>query len=634
MSVDKQQVQKNKDRPNRSWKRLWALFICLLACGLYFFFVVDRAFVEIELDVAKKTDFKIYWAGPGQSYSESRMSMASAKPGKKEYSFFLSSIGRIDRLRIDTHSYKGEVTLKRLLLQQEGWGAINLSTPEDLGKLAPLAQIADFRVDDTGLWVKSSGIDPNFELTVTPDYLGLDYGWLLLRLAVIAFIFFLIPFCAGPLAKDLRFVPVLLFGVWILIIVMASVSKRNVHPDEYVHMYATQYYQDNWLPPVLEDPAIDNTYSVYGVSRLNSREIYYLFAGKFDKFLQTFNLPETLSLRMLSVFLFGLIFLYTVKNKYARMVALPFLVSPQIWYVFSYCASDGFALFFAYILACELVDPDSLLHRYLKGDRWRDRIGGLVVLSVLLGIVFLLKKNYYPFIAFFYLCLGVKLFLVQEFYWERKEAILRLLLITFLGLAIFGLRVGADYMVNGPDRREKIVSIQEEKALSWYKPSTELSKKHVYLRLKERGVTLEDMVTKYRWFERSFRSSFGVFGYFTISASPSYYNLVRWTGAALLIFVVGSVLLRGGLIGSGLAVTVVGLSAALIGASLHHSWTADLQAQGRYLFPIIPMLGILYGWKHAVVNKQVLILGVSSMYLLGVYCFVFEALLRIPKTAL
>ena len=37
-------------------------------------------------------------------------------------------------------------------------------------------------------------------------------------------------------------------------------------------------------------------------------------------------------------------------------------------------------------------------------------IVSFVTLFQLLGIVFLLKKNYYPFIAFFYLCLAVKIF--------------------------------------------------------------------------------------------------------------------------------------------------------------------------------------------------------------------------------
>jgi hypothetical protein len=634
VSVDIEQLKITKDRQNRLFKGSFALFVCLVGCGLYYYFMVSQTFVEMDLEVTQNNYFKIYWAETGQPYSEDRMSAVLVTPERENYKFYLPNIAKIVRLRIDTHSYEGEATLKQIILRQEGWEPIKLSTPEEFGKLVPLYHIADLRIDDNGLWVKSNGNDPYFEFLVSPVSLGLNIGWLILRLAFISCVVLLILYSGKNWPKDLRFVPMLVFGVWILIIIMASISKRNAHPDEYVHINATAYYQDNWLPPLLEDPTIGHTYSVYGKSRLNNREIYYLFAGKFHSLMQSFQLPDYLSVRMFNIFLFGLIFLYTLRNNYARMVALPFLVSPQIWYVFSYCGSDAFALFTSFLLACELVDPESLLHRYLKGDGWWQKIAGAVALSALLGIVFLLKKNYYPFIVFVYLCLGVKLFLAEEFFWERKEAVKRLTLITLVGLIIFGLRFGADYMVNGPDRHEKLASMQEELAHPWYKPSTELDNKHVSLYLKARGTTLDHVINEDHWFERSFQTGFGVFGYFTIVSSGMYYNLVRWSGVALLAFVLGSVFLRGGLIGSGLSVAVVGLSAALVGVSLYHSWTIDMQPQGRYLFPIIPMFGILYAWNNRVVNRRFLILGVSCMYLLGVYCFVFEGLLRIPKVVL
>jgi len=312
-------------------------------------------------------------------------------------------------------------------------------------------------------------------------------------------------------------------------------------------------------------------------------------------------------------------------------VALPFLISSQIWYIFSYCASDAFALFFAFLTACEVINPNSLLHRYLKGDDWRTKLFGAVVLGLLLGVVFLLKKNYLPFVVFFYLVLGVKIFLTDEFFWDKKAAILRLVLVTLIGLSVFGLRVGADYLVNGFDRGEKIASIQEQLAGHLFKPSTELQKKHILLHRQARGITLEHTVMTDRWFERVFRSSFGVFGYFTISGTAGYYSLVRWSGVLLLVFVFASIFRGGGLIGSGLAVSALGIAGGLIGISLYHSWTMDFQPQGRYLFPIVPILGILYGWNYAVINRRLLVLCLTPMFILAMYSFIFEALIRIPK---
>ena len=597
------------DRMNGKWlQAAFTLFVCCLACGLYYYFLVDRIYAEIELDVAQKCDFKIYWAQGDQLYSEKNMSVVIATPERKKYSLFLPSAGKISRLRIDTHNYQGEAILKKLVLQQEGWVPVTLSTPEQFKALVPLFDIEEWGAGDEGLWVKSAGKDPNFELVLAPERQAMAVLWLVVRFVAIAALVACAIYGAAPLAKNLRFVPVLLFGIWLLVIAMAAISKQNSHPDEYVHMSATSYYQDHWLPPAIEDPAIRDTYSVYGVSRLNNGEIYYLFSGKFEKFAQAFKLPEYLAMRLFNVCLFGLILLYTIRNRYARMAALPFLVTPQLWYLFSYCTSDAFALFFAFLAACELIDPASLLHRCLKGESRFAKVAGPVVLGVLLGIVFLLKKNYYPFIAFFYLCLAVKIFFTNQFYWEKKEAVLRLVLITFIACAVFGLRTGADYFVNGLHRDAQIVEMEKKLADPWYNPDTELAKKHITLYRKARGVTLEETILRDRWFEISFQTAFGVYGYFTISGTPGYYDLVRWSGVALLVFVFGSIFLRGGLIGSGLAVTAFGLGAALIGASLYHSWAVDFQAQGRYLFPILPMLGIVYGINHEAVNRRLFLL--------------------------
>ncbi len=612
-------------------KWFFAVLTCLLASALYFQFFVNTAAVEIELTVDQKTDFKIYWAGADQLYSEKNMAEVIATPERKHYSLFLTDIGKVARLRIDTHSYAGEATLKKLVIHQEGWAPITLSTAEQFAKLLPLHQIAESRIDNDGLWVLSSGLDGNFELLPAPEKQGLDLGWLLLRLALISGVVFSVLYCAAPLAINLRFVPVLLFGVWVLIITMAAVSKENSHPDEYVHMSAIGYYQDNWLPPLIDDPAIRNTFSAYGVSRLNNGEVYYLFAGKCHKFFQTFSIPEYFSLRLFNIGLFGLIVLYTIRNRYARMVALPFLVSSQIWYIFSYCASDAFALFFAFLAACEVVNPNSLLHRYLKGEGWGAKLFGFVSLGFLLGIIFLLKKNYLPFVVFFYLVLAVKLFLTEEFFWEKKAAIIRLLLITLVGLSIFGLRVGADYYVNGFDREEKILKLQEDMAHAWYKPGTELHKKHISLYRQARGTTLEEMIKIDRFFEKTFRSSFGVFGYFTVSGTQVYYDAVRWSGVLLLVLFFAAIFRGGGLVGSGLAIAALGVSGGLIGIALYFSWTIDFQPQGRYLFPLLPVFGILYGWNYTAINRRLLILGLAPMFLLAMYSFIFEALMRIPR---
>ncbi len=609
---------------------LYTAVACLLACIVYYNFAINKAYVEFELEVTEKADFKIYWAEKGQVYSEKHMSVVVTRPGRIQYSFFLTNIRDISRLRVDTHNYAGEATLRSLSVEQAGYAPIKLSDSRSFRRLAPLAQIEDFRAADDGLWLRSTGEDPNFELLINPDFVGISPGWLLFRFAVV--ILFVIPVCLAVsyLARDYLFVPVFLSGVLVLIIVMAGISERNAHPDEYVHLQATSYYEDHWLPPLFGDDSVRDSYSVYGVSRLNNGEVYYLFSGKFHGLLESFKIPEYFSMRMFNICLFGLILLSTIKNHYARMVAIPFLLSPQIWYVFSYCSSDAFALFVTFLAGCQLVNPASCFSRFLKGGS-QQFISGLLVMGFLLGCLFLLKMNYYPFIAFFYFCLGIQLFFNIVSREDRNFALRRLAAVTAVGILFCGLRLGADYMVNGFDLDSKFREAQEQFADPKYKPSTELHEKYGTLLRKDRGDTLRDLVTRDHWFEKSFQSGFGVFGYFTISASQIYYDMVRWTSVGLLVFVFGSIFIRGGLVNSTVAFSVLVVFGLLIAASLHRSWTWDFQSQGRYLFPIVPIFGILYARTYRVIYQPLLILGVSSMYFLGMYVFIFEALVRIPK---
>jgi hypothetical protein len=484
---------------------------------------------------------------------------------------------------------------------------------------------------DKGFEVHSTGKDPHFEMMVNVEQTHLFSNWLVIRLAFIVAIVLIVMYCSASLVKQFRFVPLLLFGAWLLIIIMAGTSKINVHPDEYVHMNASSYYQDNWLPPLYENPEIRKTYSLYGISKLNDTEMFYLLAGKYEKMLTAFRMSEVFSKRLLNVTLFGLIFLFTIRNRRARLVAIPLLLSPQIWYVFSYCNSDALAVTVAFFTGCQLVDSDGLLQRYLKGSSWKISIVSVVTMGVLFGLLFLLKKNYYPYIAFFYFCAGLKLFFTEEYYWERRQAFFRFCLITILGLAIFGARSGLDFHVNGMDRQQKLVTLQEDLAHDNYKPSTPLDKKIHSLHLKDRGTTLKDMFYTYHWGEQTFQSSFGVFEYFTITASTTYYNLVRYSGIILAGFVFCSILLRGGWLGSTMLLGATGLSVALIGASAYLSWTVDFQPQGRYLFPIVAMFGIVYGLYHKHVNAQLLTFGVVCMYVLACYNFIFNGLVHIPK---
>ena len=82
------------------------------------------------------------------------------------------------------------------------------------------------------------------------------------------------------------------------------------------------------------------------------------------------------------------------------MLVLALVLSPQIWYIFSYFNGDGFAFFIALLLALQLIYPDSLTCRYLNSKTLWDKWSGGVLFGILIGTLLLSKMNYYLYVAF------------------------------------------------------------------------------------------------------------------------------------------------------------------------------------------------------------------------------------------
>ncbi len=150
--------------------------------------------------------------------------------------------------------------------------------------------------------------------------------------------------------------------------------------------------------------------------------------------------------------------------------------------------------------------------------------------------------------------------------------------------------------------------------------------------MKKRGVPLMYLVKDKRFFEKTFRSSFGVYGYFTVSGPFRYYDMVRWTGLALLSVFLGLIFYYSWRENGVIAVSFLFFSLLLIVISFYHSWTKDFQAQGRYLFPIASMLGIVYARCHRYLKGPVFTSLFIVMFILSSYSFIFVAISQIPKS--
>jgi hypothetical protein len=487
-------------------------------------------------------------------------------------------------------------------------------------------------------------------------------------------------------------VSTLLWGAVALALTMAVVSAINYvperwsgPPDEYLHRAAARYYIDHWLPPRVGEPATLDSYSRnYGLSYLNETDFPYLFAGKFAALIAPVVPNHDLGFRFFDVLLLGILAAFCSMRPAAFLIFSPLLLSPQIWYIFSYFNGDAFALFLAVLIAYQVAAPGSLFNASLDSPGlWRN-ISGPAVLGLLVGLLALSKRNYLSFLAFVPVAValarlgwasalllaagtiaaaggylkwfeaalvqswpvaagGAALVLLAIFAFPstrrvRLNALFKCAVVCIIAAAVIVPRVWWDVVRYGSNERRlaAISQLQEELAEPVYKPSRIYSEKHdgyYGIGLRDRGSVLRDLFRPpWSWHTKTFVSATGQYGWLEYRADWPYYLLMASGYLALLAVYVQAVV-RARELAAGLGFVFVASFAALtVAAAIYHSWVDDFQAQGRYLFPIVAMLGIGLQSVRNKIERQVLISIVAACFGLSVWSFVVVGLRHIPKS--
>ncbi|WP_417913519.1 hypothetical protein [Candidatus Electronema sp. JM] len=613
---------------------LAVLILTIVFSAAYYFLLYNKALVELELETDTRTVLKLYWPNQHGQYSEKLMAQTTIKPGVTKYAVWTTDISQLEHMRFDPSEKPANITIRRIAFQQRGFPLWQLRNSVDfVANLRPVAGVDSMTMlPEGGVKLLLNSKDSQTELAIPrmerqiawPEEIGHGMAALLLALLCIQ--------SCRALSRRLDFIPLLGVFAFALIVVMASISAYNTHPDEYVHIAAAEYHKTHLLPPKVGDPAAAGTYSLYGVSRLHSGEIYYLLAGKFLQILDPLQLPTYTAQRCFNVLLFFGLLLFAAGRAQFRPFFLPLLISPQIWYIFSYCNSDAFAAVIGLIAAWQLAAENSAFNRLLRDEP--DQRGWLAALclALLFALLLLEKKNFY----FLYL------FFLGYFFWRHllapptwnKRTLARFITIILCGGMLFAAVKITDAWVNDFKKDELVLAAREQYAEPIYKPSTPIEKKHIYLQMRDKGRTLRQMLELDRWGEKSFRTAFGVYGYTQYSAPFSYYEYVRIVGLLLLLTLVVSVCWRGGLPGLSLLTLAAGGAGLLLAALIWHAWTVDFQAQGRYLLPLVPMLAMLSYHCQRLVLKPVFYGLFFILFLLSVYNFVFVGLYEIGKAGL
>ncbi len=611
----------------------WIIFAVVAVAAVTFYVAVsyDRAYLQMVLSTSEKGEFfQLYWAGQNQAFSEDRSHIIKIVSGKnRHYGFYLTDLRNVRKIRIDPIKKPGKLAIHSITLSQEEIEPIELFGNR-LKALEPVRDVAVVTYGPDGMVIASSGADPSLVWHIRPEITSSRRLAELLRVIVMIAFAWIIALCLTT--TEGAFLQVncrlgwLVFG---FVVTMAVLSANNLHPDEYVHINAGRYYEGRWLPPKICEPGTENTYSVYGMSRLNSTELVYFLTGKIASAFYAIPLYDHLRLRLFNVCLFFLLLLSWHYHRNSVLFFIPMLITPQAWYLFSYVNSDAFALFVSLMICQQLVFPDTFLKRcwYAQaGEPWL--VTRTVACGMLFGLLLFSKANFYIVYVFIAGYVLIELFFSErrlDIPWRRAAEIL----VGILIVSVFA--YGPHALVNGLDRIPAITECREKLARKIYKPSTPLDEKGVNLYLKRKGIPLSYMLDEMNWGGRIFRSSVGVYGYLKYAGPEKYYQATK-----VLLIIFGAVivflgLLRGDNQSRLLLLWTIFCILLLIAIVMRRSWVSDVQPQGRYLMPILPMVGVMMYRLRSVLDKPIVHLITLLLFLASSYSFIFIGLSQIPK---
>ena len=620
--------------PNNRLHFARVILFALICTLLYHVLAERKATVELDVRTTESTIFKMYWLNePGAPWSEDNSRWVRLRPGNSRYVFKLTDLADIAVFRIDPSETPALVTIRAVTITQNGYAPIRIAGDEALARITPGDGIADMRLTGEGLEVTPAGIDPQlfFDLSGSRHKIAFWGGEFSALGTVFLAALLLGTALSRFIAEGNAATPLCLAAALALIVAMASISKSSAHPDEGAHIRAGDYYRDHILPPQVGDDRIRDTYSVYGVSRLHSGEIAYFFLGKFARLFHALALPSYMAQRYFNVTLWAVLLALAFACSEFRPLTAPLLISPQIWYIFSYANSEAFAVFVMILAAYQVAAKQSTWNRLLDAgvDPARPGRFALLWLGLLFGLLLLVKKNFY----FFLLFLGLYFIWRVIFGHTRltRPNVRRIAAVLLIGFGLFAGVRGTDACVNGFHKGAKMLEARYRFAGEMWNPGTPLEKRSVYLQMRDRGVTLQRLWTADQWGSKSFASAFGLYGAMSVKASVTYYRLVQCLGLLLLLAVTACVAAHGGWEGVSLWLLVLAGAGGLIAASLYQSWTVDFQPQGRYFLPIVGMLSVFCLECRNSLFRIVVPPLCAGLFLLSLYSFVCVALPGIPK---
>ncbi|MDF1584576.1 MAG: hypothetical protein P1P78_14890 [Methyloprofundus sp.] len=571
-------------------KRVFIFILAFLA--LYISLYINETTLTFKTDNQVSGQVKVFWRNANQGNSYTRARTINIEPNQSEYIAKIDNVSNIEVLYLQANNEQLLSHIQEKKIIEPGFKAETLEQEETI--IAKLANSSSLIMPLICFFIAYAILAIAIKFTLTKRTFSYS------SYTVFYFSFFMVAF---------------------LIINLSWQADYNIHPDENAHIESVHYYSHYWDPPVVGDARALHSYQMpWAISRLDDLGISYFFAGKFENLVQLFFTDTTFTARAFNALLFILLFSYSRQKRLVLFMA-PLLCTPQAWYLYSYANRDAFALFISLLLAWQLVNVKSALNNFLQSPRVFDHWRYVLIPGALLGLLSIEQTNYYLFILFF---LAFLLWRVLFFVQAKRVFIYKCLMLIAIAVLVFLTRFGLDAAINGADKYSQRVAYAEQHAGADFKPSiASTPESYSGLRLKDKGVSLLELFKPpWDWHKMTFKSFSGFYGYYAQYSPHWYYMYVLLVYSLLLLITLRhAVFIAQWRYQLFSVLTGVALFGGLLMGMLF-SWLYDFQPQGRYIFPIIPII-LVYFWvmapfwlplERAAIMASALMLMVLSFY--------------------
>ena len=410
-------------------------------------------------------------------------------------------------------------------------------------------------------------------------------------------------------------------GALLVVCIIGLFSALGLHPDEWDVKACLDYGMTHFLPPDMRDPAVAQTYSGYGYTKLENYTWYFYLAGKIA-LLFKMMFCSLAYYRVPNLLLFAALAFYFVRNirqKNWLMVALGICV--QSWYIFSYTTADALDFTISFAITCLLCNPQSLLYRTVEKKKLcRRDIPAFLLLGLLFGNIALGKQCYLAILALSFFVLLLRL-IWQKDPLQKKVLWRNYLIIVGVFLAVFAFRAGFDIAHYGTEKSQVKEAVAIQYADYDKNPSTPTEELNPSWHMYSRGYTLPDVFAENPdWFAMSYKSFCGLLQDHDTGAW--YY----WCMGLLYLTLfagIGIATFRqpDNLQGNVRFVICTLLMVGELAASIVNSWLIESMAQGRYLLPCILIAGYLASTVPELFQKKIyrMLLSIAGILSVGYF---------------